>query len=239
MDLINLNVELREGKRIPREDGRVVLITPLCRFDFPHLAKPQASRSDPNRLTYSVRGLWNWNNQNADAHVNIQPVLLTAIAEIAQRQNLSPKGWLRRGDEERLERNGKFPDGYGSGIVFASLNTSAGRRDDPESSRPAPTVKDGSGEEISGTLVKPGYYGRALISVYAVTHGGGKICFGLEAVQLLARGELLGGSRENYDKAFGAISGAETFEQDPPFQIPMSGQQGGSDPAWQEDDIPF
>ena len=232
MDLMQLPASLRDGIRIPQEDGRVVIVTPIGRVDFPNLKTPRAQSDDPNRLSYQMRLIWNWNNHDAPAKVDITKVLNPAIAEIAQQGGLNPRGWLKRADDDKFRREDEtWRDGYGPGYVYAPINTRANNADG--SMRPAPVVRDSRKQIIDASLVKAGYYARAVAAVYHVSHGGGKVCFGLEEVQLLAKGKLMGGSvQRDYAGAYDAVQG-DTFEAEPPSQLPG---YGGPD---DNDDIPF
>ena len=81
--------------------------------------------------------------------------------------------------------------------------------------------------------MQAGYDARAVAAVYHVSYGGGKVCFRLVEVQLLAKGKLMGGSvQKDYADAFDAVQG-DTFEAEPPSQFPG---YGGLD---DNDDIPF
>lgn len=215
MDLMKLDKELKEGVRIPRDDGRAVIVTPLCRFDFPNLVKPRAPKDRPNDLQYGVVLIWNWANADQPALVDLKAVVAPAISEVAKAHGLTAKGWLRSGDEPKKQLDdGSYAEGYGPGMMFVSCNrkltTKAGNE------LPAPVVRDGRKAIIDPGLVKAGYYGRVVASIYHVPHGGGKVCMGLEEVQLLAKGELLGGGGGtgfDYSDALGTVQG-DTFDGD-------------------------
>lgn len=245
MDLMNLPTSLKNGIRIPQDDARTVIVTPLGRFDFPYLAKPRQGKPRADGTVspskYGVRMIWNYGDSAEPAHVNIQTVLLPAIGEVARRVGMNPKGHLRRGDEEKLQRqDGSWPPGLGPGTVFASLNTFATTKDGAE--RPAPKVLDFNKVELDRSLLKAGYYGRAVMAIYTATHEGvTKVCYGLEEIQLLAKGELLGGSvQRDYGSVYDNVSG-DSFAQEPPSQFddyPVTSANEGTN-APSDDDIPF
>lgn len=238
MDLKTLPQELRTGVRIPTEDDkRVVVVFPIFRADFVTLKVPKASKSDPTRKNYGVRALFNFGDPQGDAFVDLKPVVVPAITEVATANRLNPKGWLRMGNEPKLEReDGTFPNGYGPHICFCSINT-AGQNEDGSLRPPPPFKGPDPTKPLDASVFKSGFYGRAVVSIYYAPHGGGKVCFGLEEFQAIAKGELLGGY-QSYEGTVGAIAG-DTFEQPKPTQFPSGVVGGVAPPPEDDDDIPF
>lgn len=229
MDLKNLPKSLKDGVRLKNDENRVVIVTPLGRVNFPALKNPKTPKQrggEPARPYFGVVLIWNWKHPDKDAHINLDAVLNPAIKEVAERAGLNPRGWLRRGDDEKLiGEDGQWKPGYGPGMVFASINTGAMNKDGTQ--RPAPTVRDPDKREIDAGLVKSGYYGRAVCDIYANNYG--KICFGLQEFQLIAKGELLYVPRQtDYSGQLDDVGG-DSFEGEVPSQLP---QDDG-------DDIPF
>lgn len=241
MDLMNLPKVLAEGVRIPREDGRIVLITPLGRGDFVRLDKPVGTKDAPDRKAWRIRMLWNWGNADQPALVNLKAIVAPAIKEIADLNRVDPQGVIRKGTERKQQKeDGTWRDGYGPGIGFVSINRQASNDDVTP-----PVVRDSRKAVVDPRTFKAGFYGRCVTSLYYVPYGGGKICWGLEEVQLIARGPLLagGGGGIDYSDALGEVQG-DDFSSEPVSSTgpttPSDDQMfGGPVVPGDDDEIPF
>lgn len=220
MDLKNLSEVLRKGKRIENESGRVLVLTPVCRASWPVLDKPRGSKMFPDaKPKFSMNLIFNAGDKTKDALVDLSAVVVPAVAEAAKRNGLIAKGWIKKGDDKRYQNDGgEWRDGYGPGIAIIS----AAKYPDAQGGG-APPIIDASKNALAPGLVKPGYYCRCLLSIYP-SHA--RVCFGLERVQLLARGEIFGGGLPDYTAAVDTIEGGDDFSNEKPSDSDMWGDQG-------------
>jgi hypothetical protein len=256
-DLKNLEGVFATGKLLG--DGESLykyVMTPICRFNFVRLQEAKGTDKNP-RKTWGITPIFQV--APGPARVQIEPVLVKAILEMAK-ENENPlrqppkagadraafnqwvkdfgspalaycfwRKWVRPGDEsEKENEDGTFRPGFGPGTVFFSATQYANE----EGSNP-PTIRGGSGATIKPSLVKPGYYGRLGLDLYWNAEYS-RVCFGLKEVQLLAKGEEIGGIRGfDFSAEFGkAVEGADDFSNESITDEQMwdtAGTGGGND----------
>jgi len=247
IDLRNLQGVLKTGKLVGEFDGkRARLITPVFRGDFVHLGIP---RDRGDHRSYELAAVFNVGSSDDEAIVDLDSVFLQAIYTVAKAAGadvLVPKlgraattydelntvygsrvalaitkGWVRAGDEEtKKTREGGYYPGYGPGIVYRNWYSR-----DEGNGVGKPPLRNGKGDIIDGRKFTDGCYGRAEISIYWMTaHPPAKICYGLEGVQLLARGVPRG--RVSGGPSFDTVEGAEDFSD-------------AAEPNGFDDDLPF
>lgn len=244
MDLNNLSQPLREGIRIPTEDGRVKVVTPVFRISFPHLDKPYAGKDGNWVPKYSVQMLFNAKNDGLPARIDMTKNLLPAILEVAkaaglqyQIDNLGKDDYRGRDvpfqkGENFTDKNGDRAAGYEDGVRFFNAKN-----------KNKIPLYDSKRNPLAAEWFKAGYYARAVVGIYA---SNGQVCYGCEEIQLIARGEPLGGGSREYGDYMGSTDG-ENFDGAPPQDpAPSEGgapsdadmwHAGGGSPAG--DDIPF
>lgn len=159
-----------------------IYITPPFRMSFPSLFVPTGYLDGPKK--YSVTALWSVDDLKT-THKEAWKTLLTAMDAKAKEFFDTPLARLpaniRRGIRNGNEK--EHLNGYGEGILFASLSTD---RKPQVVDLSKVLIPDGDTQRIY-----PGAYARASVNVFAYDNIGKGVALGLHNVQWLGHGERL------------------------------------------------
>lgn len=230
MDLNNLSQPLREGIRIPTEDGRVKIVTPVFRISYPHLKEKYAGKEGKWKPVYQVTMIFNAKNPNIPAQVDLTKVMIPAIRDVLEISG----GKFNKDDQNaydsfnkiaRMEIGGKQKDKDGNDIPGDEEGT---RQIVCKNQEPI-ALYDSKRKPLDADWFKAGYYARGVLSLATYKEQGTgfiKVSYYMDEIQLLARGELLGGGSREYGDYMGSTDG-ETFDGAPP-QDPAPLEDGGA-----------
>lgn len=219
MDLMNLNEELKNGK-ILASGKSLVIMTPLCRLDFADLAQPTQFQGE-GAFRYGVDMIFE-TDPSKPAAVDVKKILIPALFDFAKANGVKPEkvsgerknGYILGGDKltvrigQRISLDGEPYAGYDT----STISIHAGSR--PKVQAPpwkgVPCVSPAGESDFDPANIYNGCYGRVIINPYKPKKWS-MIAIGLQGVQMIADGEVLGGEGAGAVAAgaFGAVEGAE------------------------------
>ena len=219
MDLNNLPQPLKEGIRIPQDDGRIKLVSPVFRVSYPHLKEKYAGPDGKWKPSYQVQMIFNAKNPEIPALVDLTKVLIPAMREALKNaggtfnaQDSNALDSFNRvvrlgvGEDKKDEDGGELP-GYEKGTRYIVAKN-----------QEKIALYDSKRKPLDPDWFKAGYYARGGISLATYQESGSgliKVSYYAEELQLLARGELLGGGSREYSDYMGSTDG-ESFEGEAP-----------------------
>jgi hypothetical protein len=168
------------------------LVTPTARLSYPNLFKPRANKDKPgSEPKFSACLIFDKAAQATPEFKAMMAAVQAAAFEKfgANAKNLNLRNPFRKA-EEKMDADGKFPDGMEAGFVFINC-----------SSAMAPGVVDAKVQPILDQReIYAGCYVKAAVNAYGYDNSGNKgVSFGLNHVQKVKDGKPLGNTSRPQD----------------------------------------
>lgn len=174
----------------------ILVTTPTFRVSYPAIFEPRANKMKRGELEFSVMAIFKL-GENLDA------MRRAAHAACVTKFGPDKTKWPAKltSPFKTEKSDGSLPDALEKGAIFMSFAA--------KSKYPPVVVDQNMQEIIEPRMFYAGCYAKARVQAYAYAFEGVKfgVSFGLRAVQLIADGEPLGGSRVKIEDAFQPVAG--------------------------------